>query len=130
MSGRQSLKLPSHDVLSKMARDDPEAYEAFRREVIENFIDGAPPEDKRRLRGLQFRVDSERRRLLGSALGSTVKIYQLMWESFLTMNNSWQDILRVDDEDTKTHAPMSARKEVSNEGASIIEFRPRSSLPR
>lgn len=96
MSEHLRLTLPSHEELSKLARDDPPAYEALRREIIDDFIDNAPDKLKPRLRGLQFRVDNLRR-LSRSALGSTVKIYDLMWKSFVAMNYQWQEFVNMKD---------------------------------
>ena len=69
-------ELPSHEELSQLARDDPQAYETLRRALVENFIDNAPDKYKKRLRGIQFRVDHQRQ-LSHTALGSTVRIYKL-----------------------------------------------------
>jgi len=71
---QQPLELPTHEFLSQLMRDDPLAYESFRRELIESLIDSAPARSKQRLRGIQFRVDSLRR-LSGTALGSTLRIH-------------------------------------------------------
>jgi hypothetical protein len=85
-------ELPSHEVLARLARDDPQAYETLRSEVIEGFIDSAPQRLRPRLSGIQFRVDGLRRLSRASALGATVKIYALMWESFERLNHAWQDL--------------------------------------
>ena len=124
MSERQPLELPSHEVLSQLAQDDPQAYETLRREVIEGFIDSAPEGIKFRLRGIQFRVDSVRR-LSRSTLGSTLRVYTLMWESFLRLNDGWQDLLRMTNggKTASGHAP--AADFVPKAGARVIEFRPR-----
>lgn len=80
-----SRPLPVHDELVELLRRDPEAYEALRRELIEELIEAAPADLKPRLRGLQFRIDGVRS-LSRSALGATVRIYEMMWRSFLTLN--------------------------------------------
>lgn len=122
MSEHSRLTLPSHEELSKLARDDPPAYEALRREIIDDFIDHAPDKLKPRLLGLQFRVDSLRR-LSRSALGSTVKIYDLMWKSFVTLNYQWQEFVHME-------APLPGQCALDgNHGqpersARILQFRP------
>lgn len=83
------MRLPSHDVLSQLARDDPQAFERLRRELIENRITRAPEKIRHRLRLLQFRVDGICRRP-GSPLGAALRIQALMWEYFLQMNESLQ----------------------------------------
>ena len=75
MNASLPVELPSHEVLSRLARDDPHAYEALRKQLIDSFIDSAPEKVQSRLRGTQFRVDCVRR-LSHSALGSTIKVYE------------------------------------------------------
>ncbi|MDD5176720.1 MAG: DUF3135 domain-containing protein [Sterolibacterium sp.] len=119
----QSLELPGHEVLARLAHDDPQAFEALRREMIESFIDRAPMKYRHRLRGIQFRVDSERRLSL-SALGSTVRIYQMMWGSFLCLNSKWQDLVCAMEQGENSHDSTSAMDSVQKESARILAFRP------
>ena len=56
------MELPSFDELKKLAQSDPEQLEKLRTELIEDTISSAPAQHQRRLRGLQFQVDMERRR--------------------------------------------------------------------
>lgn len=88
------VELPCHEDLSRLARDDPPAFEALRQQLIDNLIDSAPEKIKPRLRGIQFQVDCLRR-LSGSALGSTIKVYELMWKSFLDLNYNCQDFVQM-----------------------------------
>lgn len=122
MSEHSRLTLPSHEELSKLARDDPPAYEALRREIIDDFIDHAPDKLKPRLQGLQFRVDSLRR-LSRSALGSTVKIYDLMWKSFVTMNYHWQEFVHGETPLAGGCSPEGNRGQ-PRASARILQFRP------
>jgi len=87
----QSNRIPDHETLARFARDDPAAYEAWRERMIDALIESAPARLKARLRGLQWRVDWIRKRS-GSALGSTLRINELMWDSFHTLNDCWQDL--------------------------------------
>ncbi len=73
--------LPAFDTLVNLARRDPEALERLRRQEVETVISRAPPHLQRRLRGLQFQIDSQIR-LQGSSLGACIKISQMMHESF------------------------------------------------
>jgi len=65
-----------------LARDDPAAFEAERRGLIEALILRAPPVRQRRLRGLQFRIDMERRRAR-TPMAACVRIQSLMWDSLV-----------------------------------------------
>lgn len=65
-----------------LARDDPAGFETARRRYLEALIDSAEPEARRRLRGLQFRIDMERRRA-PNPLAACIRIQSLMWDSVL-----------------------------------------------
>jgi len=73
-------KWPSFDQLIQMAKTHPEALEQFRQREVEALIEQAPKEMQRRLRGLQFQVDSQRK-LHSSALGSCIGISKMMHTS-------------------------------------------------
>lgn len=129
MSTHRPTQLPSHEVLSKLARDDPEGFEALRSSLIENCIDGAPERIRHRLRQLQFRVDGIRRRS-GSALGATVKIHALMWESFLEMNEQLQCFSRSRQGPQRSPLPAATRAPILRpaKDANVIELQPRLSI--
>jgi hypothetical protein len=71
------LRLPEFEVLVDMARNDPDGLEALRRRLCNRVIEQAAPAQRRRLRGLQFQVDMERRRA-GTPLGALIRIYAMM----------------------------------------------------
>lgn len=118
------VDLPSHEVLAQLALDNPQAFEALRRDVLDRFIEHAPTRLEARLRGLQFRVDCQRR-LSHSALGATVRVYQLMWESFLDLNDGWQTLVKEVDSRLNPHSVEPPAPAAPNESARILEFRPR-----
>ena len=62
-------------------QNDPEAFEHRREALIQQTISNAPQEHQRRLNGLQFQVDMERRRS-DSPLQSCMQISSMMWERF------------------------------------------------
>lgn len=101
---------PDHAALSQLARDDPAAFEVVRQQLIGDLIGRAPEPIKRRLEGLQFRLDHVRRRSRTS-LGATVKIYQMMWQSFMTLRH---ELINFRAPVTRQHG-----------NAQVIEFRPR-----
>lgn len=68
------------DEWMQLAQSDPEAFEERRRQVIEELIESAPTEMQQRLRGLQWRVDMERRDGR-SASATFMRIYKMMMES-------------------------------------------------
>lgn len=80
--------LPDFETLARLAREDPQAFESLRRDMVDDFIDHAPSNRQARLRGLQFRVDAVRQ-LSKSDLGAAVKIYEMMWLSFRQLADEW-----------------------------------------
>lgn len=76
---------------SDLAHADPEAFETKRREAIAALIDAAPPEHRRRLEGLQFRIDMERARSR-HPLGACVRVSNLMWSSLLDLQRALEQL--------------------------------------
>lgn len=65
---------------ASLANTDPEAFEAKREEAIAQLISGASPRMQTRLRGLQWRIDMDRRRA-SNPLSSCMHIFNQMWKS-------------------------------------------------
>jgi hypothetical protein len=127
MHKQTAIALPSHEILARLALDDPRAFEELRSAMIENCIARAPQKIQCRLRQLQFRVDGIRRRSR-SPLGALMKIQSLMWDSYFQLNAEMQDMVRQ-----RLGIPPSARQAINPgarqvRNARIIEFRAR--VPR
>ena len=81
-------RLPGFDVLVDMARNDPEGLETLRRSLTDAVIAGASSDTtRRRLQGLQFRVDLERRRA-GTPLAAAIRISEMMCHSLASLHAS------------------------------------------
>jgi hypothetical protein len=65
----------------ELARQDPNAFEVRRLELIESVIGAAPQHCQRRLRGLQWRIDMIRARS-PNPLAACVSLSHMMWDSF------------------------------------------------
>lgn len=65
------------DEWSSLARTDPEAFETRRQAMIHEFIDSVPAHRRRRLHGLQWRLDAERLRAR-TPLAACVRLQSLM----------------------------------------------------
>jgi hypothetical protein len=63
-----------------LAKTDPHAFEIKREEAIARLIAGASPRTQTRLRGLQWKIDTERR-LASNPLSSCIQIFNQMWKS-------------------------------------------------
>ena len=123
MRTQQSTAIPSHKILSRLAQDDPHAFEALCTSLIERCINDAPDRIQPRLRQLQFRVDGIRRRSR-SPLGALLKIQALMWESFLHMNEELQNCVRQSTGATPLPEPTAAKRAAPVPSAQVIAFRP------
>ena len=72
--------IPSFDELVEINRHSPADLEALRTGLIKHTIDQAPEATRRRLNGLQFQIEMERRRA-SNALAACIKISRMMHES-------------------------------------------------
>lgn len=66
----------------RLAREDPDGFEAARQAEIDALIAQAPQRLKPRLRGLQWRVDAVRRHS-GTPLAACLRMYSMMWDTVL-----------------------------------------------
>jgi len=83
-----TTRLPGFEVLVDMARNDPEGLETLRRSLTDAVIAGATSDTtKRRLQGLQFRVDLERERA-STPLAATIRISEMMCRSLADLHAS------------------------------------------
>lgn len=80
-------ELPDFDTMVLMAKNDPDALEQIRQDMSEQIINDAPENFQRRLRGLQFQIDAQRERS-SNPVSAMVKIYDMMFNSFETLNES------------------------------------------
>jgi len=97
-----TTRLPAFEVLVDMARNDPEGLETLRRSLTNAVIATASTDAaKRRLKGLQFRVDLERRRA-STPLLATIRISEMMCRSLAELHASL--VTPLEDEETVTKA--------------------------
>jgi hypothetical protein len=83
-----TTRLPAFEVLVDMARNDPDGLETLRRSLTNAVIATASSEDsRRRLKGLQFRVDLERQRA-STPLAATIRISEMMCRSLADLHAS------------------------------------------
>ena len=107
-------KLPAFDVLVDMARNDPQRLESLRQQLTSRIIENAPTEQKRkRLEGLQFRVDMEREKAR-SPLAATIKISEMMCHSLADLHRSMVTPLA-----DNAQPPVQQEK-----GAKVLQFPP------
>jgi hypothetical protein len=102
-------QLPDFDELLILAKQDPARLEALRRNVTEAWIERAPVEQQRRLRGIQFQVDMEVRRAK-NPMDACVRVSNMMHKSFGQLRHLLNDMTQarpgypVADESTATQS--------------------------
>lgn len=64
----------------QLANNDPEAFEKRRQQAIDALIAETSGEQQQRLRGLQWRIDMERRKYKDS-LVRCQRVFSMMWSS-------------------------------------------------
>jgi len=71
------MQLPPFDELVKLAQSDPTRLENLRQQLVDTTISSAPQDIQRRLRGLQFQIDSQRQ-LASNPMSACIKISKMM----------------------------------------------------
>lgn len=93
------------DEWMSLAHRDPEEFERRRLAAIENLIRNLPPARQQRLRGLQFRIDMERRRAR-TPMGACIKLSSMMWDALLGAHGLRASLSRLQSSDTQTSIPQ------------------------
>ncbi len=108
-------QLPDFDKLLELAEKQPGELERVRIELCERVIAEAPEAYRRKLRGLQFRIDMERRKAK-SPMAACIAISGMMHDSF--------DRLRHALNQASGHTSMSASTlSQETEAAKVLPFR-------
>ncbi len=104
---KYSFNLAEFDHWAQLAVADPDAFEARRSRLIEDFISSVPAERQPRLRGLQWRID-QIRRSSRTPLASCIRISRMMWDSVLG-EGGLHEVLNIalDDHSTPRTAPVA-----------------------
>jgi hypothetical protein len=100
---------------ARLARENPEEFESRRTAAIESFIANAPAERVPRLRGLQFRLDAERRKAR-TPLGAAVRMQALMREQVERLRTALNEL---------ASRPASGRPRTEAGYGKVLPFRPR-----
>lgn len=74
-----------------LARENPTKFEKIRQREIERMILASPSSIQKRLRGLQWRIDMERRKC-PNALSACLRLYTMMWDA-VTEDNGFVNAL-------------------------------------
>ncbi len=79
-------KLLSFDEMKDMAANDPEAFEAYRQEIIDGFIANLPLERHERARKEQWRIDMLTRKVKDPLVRLEI-VYHEMLQAFINLNH-------------------------------------------
>lgn len=105
-----------------LARTDPSAFEARRLALIEDYLGQFPPLEQRRLRGLQFRIDMERRRA-HTPMAACIRLSAMMWDSLLGsqgLKPALDRLLTAEPSNRPVQLPASTRRTAP---ARVLPFR-------
>ncbi len=120
-NSKQNVKTSSRidfDEWADLANNNPDEFEQRRQNCIEQFIDGVPISRQRRLRGLQFRIDMERKKAR-TPLGACIKLSSMMWDA-VTGDNGLVSTVKLLVEPNLSAVPIS--KPMQRATAKIIYF--------
>jgi hypothetical protein len=70
------------DDWAKLAKSDPDAFEAQRKKAIEEMIQRMPEHRQQRIRCLQWKVDQVRSRS-STPMAACIRISEMMWDSLV-----------------------------------------------
>lgn len=78
-------ELPDFDTLMQLHKDDPEALERLRHDLTSELMRKASDNTRRRLEGLQFRINMELKRA-GNPTARFLRLSDMMHASFQELN--------------------------------------------
>jgi len=104
------------DYWRDLAKKDPEAFEAARKLEVDQYISSLKSEDVQdRMRRLQWRVNTERRRSKNT-MDSAIRIYDMMWES---VGKNFEAIQELSEQ----FKPEAERKSKKSSSAKVLSFK-------
>lgn len=112
------------DEWAALYKADPEAFESRRKMWNDQLIKKAPAPYQRRLSGLLFQIDMEKKRSK-NAMDSCIRISALMWDKFHELKNELQAIIEEPGAPSPNSLSRNARdnaEKIELLQADIIDF--------
>ena len=81
------MDMPPFEELMHLAKTNPDALEDLRHALVEETIMQAPEHYHRKLRGLQFQIDMERRRAT-NPMSACIRISKMMHEHLIKLKET------------------------------------------
>jgi hypothetical protein len=100
-------RTPDFDELLILAKQDQKRFNTLKHDMTEAWIEQAPLEYQRRLRGIQFQIDMEVRRAKNS-MDACIRVSNMMHDSFAELRDRLNEMTqagpryRAEDESTPT----------------------------
>ena len=82
-------KLPDFDTLSRLYKEDPAAFDTFRRHLLRQAVDEAPRRHRPALEELLLCIEANRQRAATPA-EAALGAFQMMRQSVGQLNAAWQ----------------------------------------
>ena len=82
------------DHFASLAKKDPDAFEAYRKKLIEKTIEDAPRERRTNLQRYQWRIDQETRKH-DNSLGACIKLTQMMSQRMFSINKQLDTLTKI-----------------------------------
>ena len=83
------VKLPDFDTLSRLYKEDPAVFDAFRRHLLRQAVDKAPRRHRPALEELLLCIEANRQRAATPA-DAALGAFQMMRQSVSQLNAAWQ----------------------------------------
>jgi hypothetical protein len=83
------IRLPEFDMLVTLHQQEPDAFEAFRRHLLREAVDGAPPSHRPALEKLLCRIE-ETRAAAATPMEAVVAASRMMQESVGKLHATWE----------------------------------------
>ena len=116
MTNNNIAKQMDFDDWLELAMNDPDAFEAARTEAIQGFLSSIPAHSRKRLTGLQWRIDMMRERSK-TPMAACQAIYSMMWDKLAGDNGMLDNLKALANEGFSNLEPLH--------NADILPFQPR-----
>ena len=97
------------DYWRKLASEDPQGFEAARRDAVMALIQRAPQERQQRMQGLQWRIDRIRD-ASPNPMAACLKISSMMWDAMLGEGGLVETLRRLESAEPQKIAARPAAK--------------------
>ena len=113
--------IPAFDDLVALSKQNPQELEALRTRLCDQLIDSAPEPQRRRLRGLQFQIDMERRKA-SNPMAACLRISEMMHASFDELRHKLNEATGSESNLPRSNAAKRASAPDIKSAARVLNF--------